>query len=84
MSSIFSKKDFKGRVLIPKFQGDVSLYCNNEQQIGFLDSEVYFTYPELKHTELPIFDVLSIKDETKRNIFLILKHSKWISRIIVK
>jgi hypothetical protein len=88
MSSIFSEKDSNVRFLIPRFQGSLSLYYNNKtHRIGFLDREIYDAYPELRargegseQTENP----LSIKDLNKRKIYLVLKHAKWISPILLK
>lgn len=89
MSSIFSKKDSDVKVLIPYFQGSLSLYYNNKtHRIGFLDSEIYDAYPELVD-ETALCGVepenpLSIEDLRKRKIYLVLKHAKWISPILLK
>jgi len=90
MSSIFSEKDSNVKVLIPRFQGRLSLYYNNKtHRIGFLDREIYDAYPELESSpattqcdkeESP----LSIEDLSKRKIYLVLKHAKWISPILLK
>lgn len=84
MSSIFSEKDSNVKVLIPRFQGILSLYYN-KSQIGFLDSEIYAAYPEMCYTpdDAPE-DLLSIQDSRKRNIYLILKHAKWIAPVLLK
>lgn len=83
MNAIFSEKDPNVKVLIPWFQGDLSLYFNNEtHQIGFLDREIYAMCPELRYPECTITtpqDPLSIEDARKRKIYLVLKHGKWIS-----
>jgi hypothetical protein len=83
--SIFSEKDPNVKVLIPRFQGGLSLYSNSNQ-IGFVDRELFNTYPELKELKTYHYslDPLSIEDPTKRKIYLILKHSTWISSIILK
>ncbi len=84
MSSIFSEKDINVKVLIPRFQGSLSLcYNSNTHQIGFLDRDIYNAYPELRMDTLPD-DPLSIEDISKRKIYLVLKHSKWISPILLK
>lgn len=83
MSSIFSEKDSNVKVLIPRFQGNLSLYYNNRtHRVGFLDTEIYDMYPEVCVTNID--NPLSIEDLNKRKIYLILKHSKWISSIIFK
>ena len=95
MSSIFSEKDSNVKVLIPRFQGGLSLYYNNKShQIGFLGSEIYAAYPELchepHHSDTPpphpadTEDPLSIEDSSKRKIYLVLKHAKWISPVLLK
>lgn len=84
MSSIFSEKDSNVKVLIPRFQGGLSLYYNNKShQIGFLGSEIYAAYPELCHSSLNA-TALSIADSSKRTIYLVLKHAKWISPVLLK
>jgi hypothetical protein len=83
MSSIFSEKDSNVKVLIPRFQGILSLYYNNKtHRVGFLDREIYDAYPELESS--PEENPLSIEDLSKRKIYLVLKHSKWISPILLK
>lgn len=83
MSSIFSEKDPNVKVLIPHFQG-LCLYHNNKtHRIGFLDREIYDAYPELAN-EANEESPLSIEDLSKRKIYLILKHAKWISPILLK
>lgn len=89
MSSIFSEKDSNVNVLIPRFQGSLSLYYNNKtHRIGFLDSEIYDAYPELalvrNDYDSEPEDPLSIEDLSKRKICLVLKHAKWISPILLK
>ncbi len=84
MSSIFSEKDSNVKVLIPRFQGSLSLYYNNKtHRIGFLDREIYDAYPELAN-DATQSDPLSIEDLSKRKIYLVLKHAKWISPILLK
>lgn len=85
MSSIFfSEKNSNVRILIPRFQGSLSLYYNNKtHRIGFLDREIYDAYPELELDSEPD-NPLSIEDISKRKIYLVLKHSKWISPILLK
>lgn len=84
MSSIFSEKDPNVKVLIPCFQGSLSLYYNNKtHRIGFLDREIYDAYPEMYGGAEPE-DPLSVEDLNKRKIYLVLKHSKWISPILLK
>jgi hypothetical protein len=83
MSSIFSENDSNIKVLIPRFQGVLSLYYNNKtHRIGFLDREIYNTYPELYNSEPD--DPLSIDDLNKRKIYLMLKHAKWISPVLLR
>jgi len=85
MNSIFSGKDPNIKILIPRFQTGLSLYYNNKShQIGFLDKEVYNTYPEILDDINIILNPLTIEDLNKRKIYLIIKHSKWISPILVK
>jgi hypothetical protein len=93
MSSIFSEKDSNVKVLIPRFQGSLSLYYNNKtHRIGFLDREIYDAYPELANEDIANEAAksdseespLSIEDLSKRKIYLILKHAKWISPILLK
>jgi len=100
MSSIFSEKDSNVKVLIPCFQGSLSLYYNNKtHRIGFLDREIYDAYPEMygdedggesewsrdKQNPLVLDDnPLSIEDLNKRKIYLVLKHANWISPILLK
>lgn len=89
MSSIFSEKDSNVKVLIPRFQGSLSLYYNNKtHRIGFLDREIYDAYPELANdatqSDSGPEDPLSIEDLSKRKIYLVLKHAKWISPILLK
>ncbi len=84
MSSIFSEKDSNVKVLIPKFRG-MSLYYNNKsQEIGFLDTDVFNAYPELKDEMNNDLSPLAVKDLNKRHIYLMLKHSRWISPILLK
>ena len=89
MSSIFSEKDPNVKVLVPRFQGSLSLYYNNKtHRIGFLYREIYDAYPELAN-EVALCgvepeDPLSIEDLRKRKISLVLKHAKWISPILLK
>jgi len=84
MSSIFSEKDSNVKVLIPHFQRNLSLYYNNKtHQIGFLNHEIYHAYPELSDS-IDNPDPLSIEDLNKRKIYLVLKHAKWISPILLK
>ena len=89
MSSIFSEKDSNVKVLIPRFQGSLSLYYNNKtHRIGFLDREIYDAYPELANeatqSDSEPEDPLPIEDLSKRKIYLVLKHAKWISPILLK
>lgn len=87
MSSIFSEKDSDIKVLIPRFQKSLSLYYNsNTHQVGFLDSEIYDAYPELRVNPNEETDTspLSIEDLEKRKIYLVIKHAKWISPILLK
>ena len=90
MSSIFSEKDSNVKVLIPRFQGSLSLYYNNKtHRIGFLDREIYDAYPELAPNATDALcdmeeSPLSIEDLSKRKIYLVLKHAKWISPILLK
>ena len=89
MSSIFSEKDSNVKVLIPRFQGSLSLYYNNKtHRIGFLDREIYDAYPELANdatqSDSGPEDPLSIEDLSKLKIYLVLKHAKWISPILLK
>ncbi len=89
MSSIFAEKDSNVKVLIPRFQGSLSLYYNNKtHRIGFLDREIYEAYPELANEDITNENSeespLSIEDLSKRKIYLILKHAKWISPILLK
>ena len=89
MSSIFSEKDSNVKVLIPRFQGSLSLYYNNKtHRIGFLDREIYDAYPELPNATDALCDMeespLSSEDLSKRKIYLVLKHAKWISPILLK
>ena len=91
MNPIFSEKDSNIKVLIPRFHEGLSLYYNNYNQIGFLDSEIYVVYPELCSLDLTIHphsidteDPLSIEDSNKRKIYLFLKHANWISPVLLK
>lgn len=90
MSSIFSEKDSNVKVLMPRFQGGLSLYYNNKtHRIGFLDREIYDVYPELESSPVTTLcdteeNPLSIEDLSKRKIYLVLKHAKWISPILLK
>jgi hypothetical protein len=85
MSSIFSEKDSNVKVLIPRFQGRLSLYYNNKtHRIGFLDREIYDAYPELESSPVTDESPLSIEDLSKRKIYLVLKHARWISPILLK
>jgi hypothetical protein len=85
MSSIFSEKDPNVKVLVPRFQGSLSLYYNNKtHRIGFLDRAIYDAYPELANEVRDSENPLSIEDLSKRKIYLVLKHAKWISPILLK
>jgi len=90
MSSIFSEKDSNIKILIPRFQRRLSLYYNNKtHRIGFLDREIYDAYPGLESSPVTTLcdteeSPLSIEDLSKRKIYLVLKHAKWISPILLK
>ncbi|UUT40457.1 hypothetical protein [carnivorous sponge associated iridovirus] len=85
MSSIFSEIDSDVKVLISQFQGSLSLYYNNNtHRVGFLDREIYDAYPELARSPAVPDHPLSIEDLKKRKIYLILKHAKWISPVLLK
>lgn len=84
MNAIFSENDSNIAIYMAGFQGNLSLYYNhNTNQVGFLDREIHAEYPEWNALEQPE-DILSIQDPKKRNIYLILKHSYWISPVLLK